>query len=145
MHQPEISELTSIAASYPEVRAALVDVQRSAFPGLPIVAEGRDMGTVIFPDAPLKFFLEVAPEVKLTRRIAQLSESKPDMSDQEAKGLKDKMKIEIEERDKRDAERDVSPTLPAEDAHTINNSSEELTRIVEKMYNMALERGLNSG
>lgn len=108
---------------YPEVRKALLERQRAfrQFPGL--VTDGRDMGTVIFPDANLKFFLVASAEERAKRRYLQLKE----------KGISVSLGAlyqELEERDQRDIQRDVSPLKPAIDAIHIDTT---LSSIVEVM------------
>ena len=137
---PEVSDATSRAAKHTEVRKRVVELQKALATQYSLVAEGRDMGTVIFPAANLKFFIEVEPEVKLQRRLAQMGAST--MSEEELNQLKEKMKMEISDRDERDRCRPTSPTVPAPDAIIIDNSSGKLTELAENMYNRALERGL---
>mgnify|MGYP001598921629 CR=1 FL=1 len=106
-------------AALPEVRTALLAWQRRfrRLPGL--VADGRDMGTVVFPDAGLKVFLTARPEVRAQRRYKQLKE----------KGIQVSLEDIVEEvraRDERDRSREVSPLLPAHDALVIDNSDQEI-------------------
>ena len=107
--------LASAIAAIPEVRAALKERQR-AFRQLPgLVADGRDMGTVIFPDAPFKVFLTASAEERAHRRHKQLKE----------KGVSvnfDDLLREIMARDARDAQRAVAPLRPADDAVLIDTS-----------------------
>ncbi|HTD29619.1 MAG TPA: (d)CMP kinase [Xanthomonadaceae bacterium] len=116
----------SAIASIPEVRQALFDKQR-AFrrpPGL--VADGRDMGTVIFPDAAHKVFLTASAAQRAERRYKQLNE----------KGLSvsiDDLLREILARDARDAERVVAPLKPAEDAVQIDTTDVPVERVVERV------------
>lgn len=132
LYTPKISERTSIISAYKEVREFLIIPQREAFPGENIVMEGRDIGTVIFPDADIKFFIEVNLETKVRRRIAQLSLGK-ELSGEELESLKKDMEIEIVERDKRDAGRSVAPTIIAEDAIVIDNSQDGIEETIKKM------------
>lgn len=117
------TEVTGNAASrlaaLPEVRSALLAWQRRfrRLPGL--VADGRDMGTVVFPDAGLKIFLSARPEVRAARRHKQLKE----------KGINVPLEEVVEEvraRDLRDRTRKVAPLLPADDALVIDNSDQEI-------------------
>ncbi len=138
---PEISEAASKVGSLPGVRAALVDAQRNAFPGENMVAEGRDMGTVIFPDADLKFYVEADEEVRIARRLGDFKSAgalNPNNS------LKSQMEIEIRERDRRDSTRSSAPTKPASDAVIIDNSSQTLTQVLEKMYHAVALRGFSA-
>lgn len=106
---------TSQIAALPAVRAALLQRQRSfrCAPGL--VADGRDMGTVVFPDATYKFYLTASAEVRAQRRLKQLSEQ----------GLSAKLADLIQDinaRDERDANRPVAPLKPADDAVVVDTS-----------------------
>ena len=108
----------SKVAALPRVREALLDVQKRSrrLPGL--VADGRDMGSVIFPDAPLKVFLTASAQARAQRRFNQLKE----------KGIVaniDTLTRDLEERDRRDMQRAVSPLAPAKDAKILDSS--ELT------------------
>lgn len=114
----------SAIAAIPGVRAALFDKQRGfrRLPGL--VADGRDMGTVIFPDARFKVFLTASAEERARRRYKQLKE----------KGLGVKLATllhEIEARDARDAARAVAPLRPAEDAISIDTTGMPVDAVVE--------------
>lgn len=111
---PEVSEAASRAARLPGVRSKLVDEQRrigqlTVERGGGAVVEGRDIGTVVFPDAPVKVFLVAADEERARRRYEQLRE----MGDSP---IYEDVLNEIRERDRRDSERDASPLRPAEDA-----------------------------
>lgn len=142
LHAPAVSEAASQTSRHREVRGALSSAQREAFPGVNLVVEGRDMGTIIFPDAPLKFFVSVNPETRVKRRIIQLHGPQA-LNDPELMArIKRDIEIEILERDKRDSERDVAPTKPAQDAILIDNSAETLTLVIQNMYDAAASRGL---
>lgn len=140
----KVSEASSKVSVHPTVRQYLLEKQRSIFEGQNIIAEGRDMGTIVFPNADLKFFIEVDPKVRIERRIAQQGKPK-DLSGEELKLLKHKMEIEVVERDRRDRDRPVSPTVPAPGAIIINNSVESLTEVVERMYIFVSKTGLSQG
>ncbi len=142
LYAPEVSEATSKTAQLGAVREALVEPQREAFAGKPLVAEGRDMGSVIFPDADVKFFISVPEEVKVQRRLAQLIEAGHAKTEQERNSLKEKMKIEIHERDVRDAERNLAPTLQTDEMEVVDNSSQPLEKVVQNMYNLVTARGI---
>ncbi|NMC63329.1 MAG: (d)CMP kinase [SAR324 cluster bacterium] len=134
VQEPAISEAASILSVYPDLREALIPFQREAFPENDIVAEGRDMGTVVFPDAPLKFFIEVDVETRVRRRMAQLGNTSQITADE--------IRKEIYERDKRDSEREYAPTKAASDALHIDNSTASLEDVLANMENEALKRGL---
>ncbi|MBN8549258.1 MAG: (d)CMP kinase [Deltaproteobacteria bacterium] len=142
IQSPEVSEATSMASQYPCVRKKLLELQREAFPTRSMVVEGRDMGTVVFPKAPLKFFVTADESVRVARRLAQLMEASSDKSDARREELAKKIRIEIAERDKRDMERAVAPTYAAKDAVHIDNSSEPLEKVVEHMVSFAKARSV---
>lgn len=129
VQSPEVSEATSKAARHSELRDALRSLQRDAFPGSNLVAEGRDMGTVVFPDAQVKFFIEADAAVRAERRISQLA----GVTGASREQLKAQMLKEITERDARDAGRAVAPTKPAADSITIDNSCNALDQILGQM------------
>jgi cytidylate kinase len=122
-------------AQRPEVRRALIKRQR-AFrrpPGL--VAEGRDMGTVVFPDAPLKVFLTATPEVRAQRRYKQLID----------KGIDANLAAlsrDLAQRDARDAARAVAPLAPAPDALQLDSSDRPLEEVVGLILGWCRERNL---
>jgi CMP/dCMP kinase len=128
----------SRVAALPAVRAALVGLQR-AFrrpPGL--VADGRDMGTVIFPDAELKVFLTASAEERARRRHKQLKEKGFDVN------LSD-LSAEVAARDRRDAERAVAPLRPAPDARVIDNTAMSIEEVVESVMGEIERLGLARG
>ncbi len=106
----------SLVAALPQVREALLARQRAFRESPGLVADGRDMGTVVFPDAFLKFFLEASPEVRAKRRQMQLKEQGIDVS------LEDLL-TEIAARDKRDRQRAVAPLRPASDAFILDTTA----------------------
>jgi cytidylate kinase len=122
----KIGNAASQVAALPAVRASLLDRQRG-FRDLPgLVADGRDMGTVIFPDAELKIYLMASPEERALRRYNQLKERGINVT------LGDLIK-ELRERDKRDQERTVAPLKPAEDAIRIDTDRLTVDQVVERI------------
>lgn len=125
----------------PEVRDFLMESQREAFPKNGLVAEGRDMGTVVFPEADVKFFINVDSKIRAKRRLDQtqpiekIGDSLVDTTKMEQEILK-----EIIERDTRDSERAISPTIPAKNAIFIDNSSKSLTEVIDEMYHHVLSK-----
>jgi cytidylate kinase len=120
----KIGNAASVVAALPAVRAALLSRQR-AFRELPgLVADGRDMGTVVFPDAEFKFFLTASVEVRSRRRFNQLKDLGINVN------LGDLID-ELNTRDKRDQERAVAPLKPASDAILINTDSLNVDQVVE--------------
>lgn len=122
----EMGELASQLARIPEVRAALLGTQRRARipPGL--VADGRDMGTVVFPDAICKVFLTASPKVRAQRRYNQLKVKGFDVN------LAHLFET-IQERDTRDAQRSVSPLQPADDAILLDTSEMNIEEVVSRV------------
>ncbi len=116
IREPQIGSAASQLSVYPTIRAALLDCQRqfAKLPGL--VADGRDMGTVVFPEAQLKIFLDAAPEARARRRYKQLIAQGRNVT-------LDDVFAQILERDERDRTRAVSPLKPAEDALIIDTTN----------------------
>jgi cytidylate kinase len=127
--------LASRIASFPEVRAALFQRQR-AFRQMPgLIADGRDMGTVVFPDAILKIFLDASAEERARRRHFQLREAGIDAN------LND-LRAEIFQRDERDRGRSVAPLVPATDAVTIDTTSLPPAEVLAQVDELLKSRGL---
>ena len=123
----------SAIAAQPPVRAALVDLQHGfrRLPGL--VADGRDMGTVIFPDAPYKVFLTASAGERAQRRYKQLKE----------KGVSvnlDSLLHEIAARDERDAGRAVAPLKPAQDAVVVDSTGTPIAEVIERVLAVLPEK-----
>jgi len=122
----KIGNLASIIAALPAVRASLLSRQRAFREAPGLVADGRDMGTVVFPDAELKIFLLASPEERALRRYNQLKERGISVT------LSDLIK-ELSERDRRDQERVVAPLKPAEDAIRIDTDKLTIDQVVERI------------
>ena len=125
----------SRVATWPAVRAALTDRQRSFAQAPGLVADGRDMGTVIFPGAQLKIFLTASAEERAQRRHKQLIE-KGSAASLAA------LSREIAERDLRDSTRQVAPLKPAPDAHLLDSTGLGIEAVVERVVSLGRERGL---
>lgn len=122
-------QVASQIAAFPKVREALLERQR-AFRQLPgLVADGRDMGTVVFPDAPIKFFLQASQEERAKRRYQQLKERGINVS-------LEHLLQELSDRDQRDMSRAVAPLVPAPDAIIIDSTA--LSK--EAVFSFALEK-----
>lgn len=120
-------------AALPEVRKALL-ARQQAFrqpPGL--VADGRDMGTVVFPDAPLKIYLTASPEERTRRRHKQLKGKGFDVS-------LPRLSVEITERDARDTQRTVSPLRPADDAAVIDTTNLAIADVIRQVSILVKQR-----
>ncbi|CAK2742208.1 cytidylate kinase [Vibrio crassostreae] len=125
LRKEETGMAASKVAALPRVREALLRRQRafSAAPGL--VADGRDMGTVVFPEAEAKIFLDASAEERASRRLKQLQQKGLDVKF-------DDLLSEIQERDDRDRNRPVAPLRPAEDALVLDSTSMNIEQVVEK-------------
>ena len=125
----------SRVAALPPVRAALLERQR-AFRGPPgLVADGRDMGTQVFPDASLKVFLTASAEERAKRRHKQLKGKGIDVS-------LAALSRDIEDRDRRDSERKVAPLVPADDAKVLDSSGLSIDTVTQRVLDWADQAGL---
>jgi len=125
------SEVAPLAA----VRQALLQRQRTFRKPPGLVADGRDMGTVVFPDAGLKVFLTASPEVRAERRYKQLKE----------KGISANLRAlsrDLAERDARDANRAVAPLVPAPDSQVLDSSALSIDEVVNRIVGWCKERNL---
>jgi len=111
----DIAKLASKLSSKAEVRQSLYDIQRNFYSSKGLVADGRDMGTVVFKDARLKIFLTASTEIRAKRRYLELQNLGQEVN------MPDLM-ADIEKRDFKDSSRDLSPLFPADDAHIIDSS-----------------------
>ena len=119
----DVGSAASVVAALPPVREAILTLQKGFRRAPGLVADGRDMGTVVFPDAPVKIFLDASAEARAERRYNQLKN----------KGLSVKFPAlleQIQERDARDRERAVAPLRPAEDALIIDSSEMSIDAVV---------------
>jgi cytidylate kinase len=124
--EPEIGDLASRLSALPLVREKLLEVQRAAGVGGGVVMEGRDIGTAIFPDAEVKFFLVADPAVRAERRYAELA----------AKGVATtlaEVAAQLADRDRRDAGRALAPLKPAADAIMIDSSARDVDTVVNEI------------
>jgi cytidylate kinase len=131
----ECGNRASQVAALPGVRTALVGLQREFRRPPGLVADGRDMGTVIFPDAELKVFLTASAEERARRRYKQLKEKGFDVN---LAGLS----AEVAARDRRDAERAVAPLRPAPDAVVVDSTTLDIDAVVERVLSELVRRGL---
>jgi cytidylate kinase len=123
---PEVSMLASKVSAVAAVRQALLPIQRKAAADSGVVAEGRDMGTVVFPDAPFKFFLTASIEERSRRRYLELVEKDQDIS-------VDNVREEVTRRDRQDSDRQVAPLRAAEGAIVIDSTNLGIAEVIEKM------------
>jgi CMP/dCMP kinase len=125
----------SRVAAWPEVRAALLARQRAFAQAPGLVADGRDMGTVVFPRADLKIFLTASPEERALRRYKQLKDKGSDVS-------LAALSREIAERDLRDQTRQVAPLRPAADAQQLDSTGLDIEAVVARVLELGVARRL---
>ncbi len=130
IRDPDMDMLASAVSAVKEVRAAMTGLQRRLAEGMGVVAEGRDMGTVVFPEARCKFYLTASPEVRAKRRYQERLERG------EAVSLS-KVEQDMVKRDGQDTERALAPLKPAEDAFIIDatflSAEQVVDRILERL------------
>ena len=126
LRAPEVSAAASVVSAIPAVRAWLLPVQREIGEKGSVVAEGRDIGTKVFPSAAAKFFLEADPTIRAQRRHREL------VAAGHGRGIEE-TSTEMAGRDDRDRSRTVAPLVPAEDAHHIDTSRLSAEEVVKQM------------
>lgn len=122
----EVGGVASEIASLPRVREALLRRQRAFRQSPGLVADGRDMGTVVFPQADAKVFLTAAAEERARRRFNQLKEKGHDVNIA-------RLLADIQARDERDANRSVAPLVPASDAYVLDSTNLNIEQVLEKI------------
>ncbi|MDE5764357.1 MAG: (d)CMP kinase [Ruminococcus sp.] len=130
---PEISMEASRTSAFPAVRARLFDLQQKIARENNVIMDGRDIGTVVLPDADVKIFLTASPEKRAERRFKELSE-KPDCPSYE------KILNDIIERDYQDMHRETAPLKKADDAVTVDTTNLDLQESAEKIRRIIGER-----
>ncbi|MAM56910.1 MAG: cytidylate kinase [Salinicola sp.] len=130
-----VGNAASQVAALPPVRAALLQRQRDFCKTPGLVADGRDMGTVVFPDAPLKIYLTASAEERARRRLLQLQQAGED-------ARLSTLLEEIQARDARDMQRSVAPLKPAEDAVELDTTQLDIPEVVERIETLLAERKL---
>ena len=133
IRSPEISQAASMIAQVPAVRRQMVEQQRRAGQRGGVVMEGRDIGTVVFPDAGLKIFLTATPEIRAWRRLRNHQARGEALAFEE-------MLEEIHLRDRRDQERVTSPLVRAEDAVLVDSSAMEMEEVARLIVMLAEEK-----
>ena len=129
LHIPEMDQKSSQVATLPEVRDRLVELQRSMADRHDVVMEGRDIGTVVLPQADVKIFLRATVRERAARRI-----------EQRQTGQLEDVERELTVRDKRDSERAVAPLKPAEDATIIETDRKSLKEVISVASNLVRDR-----
>ena len=135
LRSEHIAVLASELSSLAEVRDALFNIQRSFYKHQGLVADGRDMGTVVFKDAKLKIYLTASVEVRAKRRFLELQKRGQEVN-------MPALIADIEQRDFRDSSRELSPLLPADDAHIIDSSEMSLEEVIKITKNLVEEEYL---
>ena len=135
LRSEHIAVLASELSSLAEVRDALFNIQRSFYKHQGLVADGRDMGTVVFKDAKLKIYLTASVEVRAKRRFLELQKRGQEVN-------MPALIADIEQRDFRDSSRELSPLLPADDAHVIDSSEMSLEEVIKITKNLVEEEYL---
>lgn len=126
LRRPEVTAAASIVSAIPAVREWLLPIQRQIGQRGSVVAEGRDIGTKVFPTAPYKFFLEAAAEVRVARRHRELVAAGRG-------GTVEATSRDLSDRDRRDRTRSVDPLVPADDARFIDTSALSPDQVVAQM------------
>jgi cytidylate kinase len=126
IRQPEISSLASAVSAKAVVREQLSAIQRKMGKAGGVVLEGRDMGTVVFPEADVKFFLDASPEVRSNRRFLELEAEGQDTTVEEVHQL-------MLTRDRNDSNRQLAPLKPAEDAILVDSTDLQIGEVVQLM------------
>jgi cytidylate kinase len=126
LRTPAVSSAASVVSAMPAVRAWLLPIQRQIGQGGAVVAEGRDMGTKVFPSADVKFFLEADPTVRAQRRHRELVAAGHS-------GALEATSADLTSRDTRDRSRSIAPLVPAEDARFIDTSNLSAADVVDQM------------
>ena len=133
IRENEISHYASAVSAIPAVRNYLFDMQRSIADANNVIMDGRDIGTVILPDAQLKVFLTATPEERAMRRTDELIEKGQSVSYEQ-------ILADIKERDERDSSRAVAPLKPAEDAILFNNTGYTPEQSLEKLLQIVKDK-----
>ena len=132
LRTPEVAQAASKVSALPDVREALLEVQRQMGSDGGVVLEGRDIGTVVFPDAEVKVFLTATPEARARRRVL-------DMEDRGMAASYEEILAAIQERDGRDSSRAHAPLKPADDAVLLDSTELSREEVVSRI--VALARG----
>jgi CMP/dCMP kinase len=125
----EVTRASSVIAIIPAVREAVVEKLREMASGGGVVMDGRDIGTKVFPDAPVKLFLEAAPDVRTQRRWKEELEKGREVTFEQ-------VHAELEERDRRDRERAATPLVKASDAILIDTSTLSLENVIARVLDI---------
>ena len=131
----QVSDMASRTSTYAEVRVKMVELQRKIAEKNNVVMDGRDIGTVVLPDAAVKVFLTASAEVRALRRYKEMLEANPDLTTTLAE-----VEADIRERDYRDSHRENSPLRQAEDAVLVDSSDMTLEEVIGAIRRIVEER-----
>ncbi len=134
---PEVGQMASKVSAFPIVRRRMLELQRVLGQRGSVVAEGRDIGTVIFPEAEVKIYLDASVQERARRRYEELRKSGRDVT------LEETVR-ELEERDKRDSERDMAPLRKADDALAIDSSALAAEAVLERVMRAVKRKSLTN-
>ncbi len=137
IRRPEIAQGASKISAIPGVRRALVDKQRQLADRSSVVMEGRDIGTVVFPNADVKIFLDAAPEVRADRRVKDLADNAPPPPP------KERVLAELNERDHRDRTRAEAPLMQAPDAVLVDSTGFGIEEVEERILKIIRDKTTN--
>ena len=137
LRNPTVTDAASRVSVFPAIRAWMVRLQQQMAAGGGVVMEGRDIGTVVFPHAEVKIFLDAAPEVRGMRRFEQIGASQTGVK---AERQPEEVIRELRERDKRDRNRADSPLKPAEDAVLLDSTNMTLEEVVKAAERIVEEK-----
>ena len=126
LREEAVGNTASVTSAVPEVRAQIFSLQRGLCDRGGVIMDGRDIGTVVMPDADVKIFLTASSEVRANRRVKELQEKGVEANFEE-------IKKDIEERDRRDMTREISPLKQADDAILVDTSDMTIEEVVEKI------------
>lgn len=130
IRQEKVGETASIIAKYAKVREKLLDLQRKLAASTDVIMDGRDIGTVVLPDAPCKIYLTASPRVRAERRYKELVEKGADCD-------LDQIEKDIIERDEQDMNREIAPLRQAEDAVLLDSSDLSIDEVVIRIMELA--------
>ena len=129
IRENDVNDLVSPVSTLPIVRNKLLEIQRKIAEGKNVIMEGRDIGTVVFPNADVKIYLDATPEERARRRVLQNQEKGIEASYEE-------VLEKIKERDKRDSTREIAPLKKAEDAIYVDSTNLNIDQVVEEVINI---------
>jgi len=129
---PEITKIVSIISKIPQVRSIMLELQRALGKKNSSVLEGRDIGTVVFPDAEKKFYLDAAFNERVNRRFKELENNIKNIS-------REDVESDLSNRDKIDSTRKIAPLKRAEDAILIDTTNLTIPQVVDKLYYLSLK------